>query len=234
MADRRYNDEEVAAIFLKAAEDPQTPPLQPSGDDGLTLADLQQIGSEVGLSPEAVAQAARSMDVRPRAVSRTFLGLPIGVERSIALNRWLTDREWEDLVVQLREVFNARGTMSSTGSFRQWTNGNLQALLEPTPTGHRLRLRTLKASARASIAAGLGTLGATGAVSLASAVGGQLGIAEPGIVMLLIFGIGMVANGALRLPSWARLRGRQMDAITTGLAVPQGPPSTDPPSLPPD
>ena len=119
------------------------------------------------------------MDLRPRGVSQTFLGLPIGVERTIALNRWLTEGEWEHLVVELREAFNARGTVSSNGPFRQWTNGNLQALLEPTATGHRLRLRTLNGNARASMAAGLATLGVTAAVSIASAVGGQLGSAVP-------------------------------------------------------
>ena len=123
MSDRRYDDEEVAAIFLKAAEGPQTPPLQLPRDEGLTLADLQDIGREVGIPPEAVAQAAQSVDLGPRGASQTFLGLPIGVERTIPLNRWLTEGEWEHLVVELREVFNARGTVSSSGSFRQWTNG---------------------------------------------------------------------------------------------------------------
>src|SRR6266511_889475 len=81
MADRRYNDEEVAAIFLAAAEGPQTPPLDLPRDKGLSLTDLQEIVREVGISPDAVAQAAQSLDLRGRAVSRTFLGLPIGVER---------------------------------------------------------------------------------------------------------------------------------------------------------
>ena len=62
--------------------------------DGLTLADPQEIGREVGISPDAVAKAANALDLRGRVVSRTFLGLPIGVERTVALNRWLTDAEW--------------------------------------------------------------------------------------------------------------------------------------------
>jgi hypothetical protein len=143
LPDRRYSDEEVAEIFRSAAEGPRTPGLQLPYHDGLTLADPQEIGREVGISPDAVAKAANALDLRGRVVSRTFLGLPIGVERTVALNRWLTDAEWERLVVELREVFNAQGTLKSYGSLRQWTNGNLHALLEPTPTGHRLRLGTL-------------------------------------------------------------------------------------------
>lgn len=231
MTDRRYNDEEVAAIFLVAAEEAQTPPRPVPHDEGLTLADLQEIGREVGIAPAAVAQAAQSLDLRGRGVSRTLLGLPIGVERTVTLNRWLTNEEWEHLVVELREVFNARGTVGSHGSLRHWTNGNLQALVEPTATGHRLRLLTVNGGARGSMAAGLGTIGVAAAVAIASAVAGQLGHAVPGLVFLLAAGLGMFANGALRLPGWARLRGRQMAGITARLAQPAGPTPPQPPPL---
>jgi len=32
--------------------------------------------------------------------------------------------------------------------------------------------------------------------------------------------VAMIANGALRLPRWARLRGRQMDALAAEVANP--------------
>src|SRR5213593_1662952 len=214
MAERRYNDKEIAAIFRAAAEEgPRSPQREVARDEGLTLAELQAIGSEVGIPSDAVAQAARAVDVRLGAASRTFLGLPIGVARTVNLNRRLTDPEWERLVVQLREVFNARGTTRSEGSLREWTNGNLRVLLEPTETGHRLRFRTLHGAARASIGAGLAALGVTGTVAVATAISGHLGDAIPGIVFLLATGMAMIVNGALRLPGWARLRGRQMDAL---------------------
>jgi len=230
MTNRRYTDEEVAAIFSAAAEAPQVTPLPVARDEGLTLADLQEIGREVGIAPEAVAQAAQSLEVRGQPATRTFLGLPIGVERTVALNRWLTDQEWEHLVVELREVFHAKGTVRSSGSLREWTNGNLQALLEPTGTGHRLRLRTVKGDARASMTAGLATIGVTAAVGTASVLAGQLGHAVPGIVFLALAGLGMFANGALRVPRWARLRARQMESIGPPLALPQGRASASPPT----
>ena len=220
MADRRYNDKEMATIFRAATEGPQSPLRDVRTEEGLTLADLQAIGREVGISPDAVAQAAQALDIRHGAASRTFLGLPIGVARTVNLNRRLTDQEWEQLVVQLREVFNARGTTRSDGSLRQWTNGNLQVLLEPTETGHRLRFRTLHGAARASIGAGFAALAMTATVALASALRGHLGDAVPGIALLLTMGVGMIANGALRLPRWARLRGRQMDALAAQIAGP--------------
>ena len=224
MAERRYNDKEIAAIFRGAAEEgPQSPQREVARDEGLTLAELQAIGSEVGISSDAVAQAARTVDVRLGAASRTFLGLPIGVARTVNLNRRLTDEEWERLVVQLREVFNARGRTRADGSLRQWTNGNLQVLLEPTETGHRLRFRTLHGGARFSIGAGFAVLGVTGTVAISSALGGSLGDAIPGIALLAVAGIAMIASGALRLPRWARLRQRQMEDLATRVALPPDP-----------
>jgi hypothetical protein len=230
MADRRYNDKEIAAIFRAAAEqEPQSPQREVARDEGLTLAELQAIGGEVGFSSDAVAQAARAVDVRLGAASRTLLGLPIGVARTVNLNRRLTDEEWERLVVQLREVFNARGRTRSEGSLRQWTNGNLQVLLEPTDTGHRLRFGTVHGAARAAIGAGFGVLGVAAIVAVSGAIWGTLGDAMSGIALMAAAGVGMIVSGALRLPRWARLRQRQMEALATRVALPPGsgtPPNT--------
>src|SRR2546423_11036846 len=213
MADRRYNDDEIAAIFRAASEGPQSAHPDVPRDEGLTLADLQAIGREVGISSDAVAHAAHTLDVNRGALPRTFLGLPLRVARTVNLHRRLTDEEWERLVVQLREVFNARGRTRSDGSLRQWTNGNLQVLLEPTDTGHRLRFGTLHGGARASIGAGIAALGVTAAVAISSALGGTLVDAIPGIALLFAAGVGLIASGAVRLPRWARLRERQMEAL---------------------
>ncbi len=226
MTERRYSDSEIAAIFRAAAEGPQLlPQREVPREEGLTLAELQAIGQEVGIAPEAVAQAAQGLDVRRGAQSRRFLGLPIGVARTVNLNRRLSDQEWERLVVLLREVFNARGVTRSDGSLRQWTNGNLQVLLEPTETGHRLRFGTLHGGASAMIGAGLTALGAAGVVAIVTSINGTLGAAMTGIGFMAVAGLGMIASGALRLPAWAKLRGRQMEAIATKVALP--------PELPP-
>jgi hypothetical protein len=221
MADRRYDDKEIAAIFRAATEGPQPPAREVPPEEGLTLADLQAIGQEVGIAPEAVANAALALGVR-RAEPRRLFGLPIGVARTVNLNRRLTNDEWERLVVQLREVFNARGTTKSDGSLRQWTNGNLQVLLEPTETGHRLRFGTVHGAASASMGAGLMAVAVAGVMTIVTAVTGNLGHAMPGIGFIALAGAGMITSGALRLPRWARLRGRQMDALAARIATAPG------------
>jgi len=209
---RRYDDKEIAAIFRAAADGARPSESDVPRDEGLTLAELQAIGREVGLAPEAVARAAHSLDVRAGAESRTFFGLPIGVARTVNLNRRLTDDEWERLVVQLREVFAARGSLRSEGSFRQWTNGNLQVLLEPTDTGHRLRFRTVHGGAMASIRAGSFAVAMAAIVGVAAAAGSHFMRGIPGVAFLSLTGLAMIANGAIRLPR-AQVPNRQRQAV---------------------
>ena len=229
MAERRYNDKEIAAIFRAAAETPPSPEREVPQDEGMTLAELQAIGREVGMAPDAIAHAARTVDVRLGAGARTVLGLPIGVSRTVQLNRWLTDQEWERFVVQLREVFNARGKTRSDGALRQWTNGNLHVLLEPTDTGHRLRFGTRHGAASAAIGGGFVFLGMAATVTAVTAFSGALGEAVYGIGLLAVTGIGMIVSGALRLPRWARLRSRQMEALAVQVARPEETRSVTPP-----
>ncbi len=221
MTERRYSEEEVAAIFERAAEAQQSARRQLPPGEGMTLADLQGIGREVGIPPELVAQAARSLERAGRPMSRTLLGLPISVGRTVELDRRVTDEEWEQLVVDLRETFDARGKVRYDGPFRQWTNGNLQALLEPTATGHRLRLRTLHGNARGLITSGLATFGIAAAMLVVSALTGKL--VDPGswsaIGFLSAVGLGLFGSGALRLPGWAKQRRRQMEAVASRLTL---------------
>jgi hypothetical protein len=226
MTDRRYDDDEVAEIFRAAAEGSEgaegseSHALAGRSATGLTLSDLQAIAREVGIAPDAIERAARALD-RPRAepVSRTLLGLPVGVARTVTLDRRLTDAEWELLVVELRDVFGARGTMRAQGSLREWRNGNLHAYLEPTPTGSRLRLGTTKGNAAASIAVGSLALVTSAVGGIASAASGTLSAVALGVGTLAVMGTVLLANGTLGLPRWARLRGQQMDGIVERLTA---------------
>ena len=221
MSERRYNDEEVAAIFERASETEHSALPAPAEGKGLTLAALQDIGREVGMSPEAIAHAARSLDQVGRSASRTFMGLPIGVGRTVEFDRPLSDADWERLVADLRETFGAGGTLRYDGPFRQWSNGNLQALLEPTENGHRLRLRTVNGNSRALMTGGITVLAGAAATLAGVALAGGLGHAGSlgGIGFLAVTGLGMFAAGAVRIPGWARRRRLQMEQVSVRLAV---------------
>lgn len=221
MSERQYNDEEVARIFERASEAEHAPLPAQSEGSGLTLAALQDIGREVGISPESIALAARSLDGLGRPASQKFMGLPIGVGRTVEFDKPLSDAAWERLVSDLRTTFEARGTVRYDGPFRQWTNGNLQALVEPTPTGHRLRLQTSKGDSRAWMTGGAVLVAGSAATLAALAVTGGLGSAgtATGAGFMAMMGLGMFATGALRVSGWARRRKKQIDDIIARLAV---------------
>src|SRR5215204_6198570 len=124
---RRYNDAEVAAIFERATTTQEDVRRLPVSREGMTLEELQSIGSEVGIPANLIAAAANSLGQVGQTTTRGALGLPLRVERIVSVPRPLSDAEWERVIVQLREIFDAQGVAKAEGSLRQWTNGNLQA-----------------------------------------------------------------------------------------------------------
>lgn len=213
--ERRYANDEVAEIFEAAASDApaRLGGAGRSGGDGLTLAELQSIGREVGLPPERVAEAAAMLDVRRGGVpARTHLGMPTSAGRTVALPRALTDREWAILVSELRETFGARGREASAGELRQWTNGNLQAFVEPTDVAYRLRLRTVKGDAAPLNRLGVGGILAGLGLAVLGALSGDGGALIPP-AMIAALGAGTLFYNTRRLPRWMMERERQMERI---------------------
>ncbi len=214
--ERRYQEEEIREIFEAAAAAGDSNPRALSPGTGLTLAELQEIGLEVGLAPERIAAAATGLDRQGSTLPRrTHFGMPVSVGRTVDLPRAPTDREWALLVAELRETFHAQGKIGSAGSLRQWTNGNLHAYVEPTETGHRLRLGTLKGNASE-----LNLLGIVGIVMgliilIASSISGKL---AEGLFLSAVFGatgVAAMTSNVLRLPRWAREREQQMEHIAS-------------------
>lgn len=210
---RRYTNDEVAGIFEAAATDSPARLGGPSAAEGLTLAELQSIGREVGLPPERVAEAAAMLDVRRAGVpARTHLGMPTSAGRSVELPRALTDREWEILLSEIRETFGARGRDASAGGIRQWTNGNLQAYVEPTDAGYRLRLGSVKGDAAPTNRLGIGGVLTGLGLAVIGALSGEAGaLAAPAVVTAL--GAGTLFYNTRRLPRWMMERERQMERI---------------------
>lgn len=130
--------------------------------------------------------------------------MPISVGRSVTLPRAPTDREWEQLVGELRETFHASGKDRSQGDLRQWTNGNLHAYVEPTEDEYRLRLGTRKGNAAA-----LNLIGITGIlvglIMLVSMVAGtEAAVALSGPLIFLLFGASASATTHFPFPAGPR------------------------------
>ena len=227
--ERKYREDEVAEIFeLASGEDAQLPVR--AADDGLTLAELQEVGREVGLPAERVAAAAAQVGTRlPAHPRKVWFGNPVGVGRVIDLPRQATNREWQIILADLRQTFRARGEVEPHGETRSWSNGNLHAFLEPTGSGTRLRMSTQKGGSK-----GWSILGANGLVfGLLLLVTSGLDAATFGTtfetllpVLLATGGGGVLAGNFVRLRSWAANRELQMEAIAgRARELLSGPPS---------
>lgn len=207
----RYREDEVAEIFEAAAQ-PVSGRTELSRPEGFTLAELQSIGGEAGLSPERIARAAAAVELRRGAVRHKDLGMPVSVSRTVHLPREPTDREWEMIVADLRETFGERGRLGSREDVREWHNDDLNAYLEPTLTGYRLRLGTTKGE-------GLNRTGALGLVFallwLVVFLVGYGPSQAPLVGPLLMFAVSAAALGynALRLPGWALEREARMEQV---------------------
>ncbi len=214
---RRYNDKEIAKIFEQAAKELESARQQSLMGEGLSLKELQAIGAESGIPAEFIARAAASLYQGPAAFKpeEKYLGVPISVSHTVDLPRMLTEDEWNALVVDLRATFDAKGKIEQDGAFRQWTNGNLQILLEPIGKGSRLRMKTTQASAKAGLAVGPFYTALALIFPLIMLFKGYESFMV--FITALIFLVGWSVTGyyALKTPKWAKLRKQQMEAVAS-------------------
>lgn len=218
----RFDDAQLAEILrLASAETPAegTAAAVPGRREGLTLAQIEAIAGEAGIAPDAVRRAAASVargDHLPSTVAREF-GLPVGVARVVELPRALDEAEWQSLVLELQETFGARGRVAQEGRLREWRNGNLRVVMEPTSNGARLRLTTRKGDARGFTQ--LGGIGvALGALFTALGTGMTDGAVIGSGTLLLGLGVTALLRNVLVLPRWARTRAAQMEGLGRRLA----------------
>ncbi len=214
MTTRRFGDDEVREIFRIATTGEARDQSLPTESGGITLAELQRIGSEVGIDPGRIANAVARLERPTRVIPvRRSMGLPVGLTRVVELPRAPTDREWEQLIAEFRTTFGAQGVSTLSGGLRQWSQGNLHISVEPTTDGQQLRLTSLKDDAIA-----LNVLSVmTGAMALVTGVAvAAAGKPEKALAVLSMFG-GMslvsYAINLVRMPRWARERSAQMEAV---------------------
>ncbi|MEK9500319.1 hypothetical protein [Gaopeijia maritima] len=163
MVERRYDDEEVREILVRATElKPELPALAATSPstEGLTLEELQAAAREAGIAPDRVAEAAHEL-VLDRAVLSpvtTRMGLPVSTSHAVRIPRMLTPGEWDRFVVRLRDTFGTPGEVRIEGSLRTWFHGNLRVLLEPLEEGARLRFESRDDHGAGMIEGGLAAL----------------------------------------------------------------------------
>lgn len=220
---RRYDDQEIEEILRRATEeDAGTPSAAPRGGTGLTLAEIEGIGAEVGIAPGRIAAAAQALERtgRPAEVDR-YLGAPRSVSRTVYLDRPMTDAEWGRLVGDLRETFDAKGKVEHTGNLRSWSNSNLQIHVEPHGDSWRVRMSTRKGSATQFTMMAT-VFGAMGLFMAFEALLGGGGESVADAALFLAVAVGTIGWIRATLPGWAATRAEQMEGLAERILLTQG------------
>ncbi len=215
--ERRYSETEIKEIFSRASEH-QRAVQRMSAGRGLTLSELQDIGREAGIAPELVVKAAASLDHEiDRLPPTSYFGVPVTVGHTVRLPGPMSEDQWERLVVDLRDTFRASGEVRNEGGLRQWRNGNLHALVEPTDDGSQLRIQSLHEAARAQLfGGGLFFLINLAFIIVLASSGKPLFNPDALIIwMMAVAGLGTAGYAVYRLPRWIRKRSQQMQAVAS-------------------
>jgi hypothetical protein len=232
MAQRRYDEDEIREILARATElgpdaggtdasNALLPAPDPGPGRGLTLAELEDVGSQAGILPARIAEAAAEMELaRSLAPAvKKYMGVSLTAGHVVGLPRLLTEDEWDRFVVRLRDTFGATGTVRTEGSLQTWSNGHLKVLLEPLSDGARLRFQALDNDSKSFIDGGVAS-GASAGI-LAAALGVLVPLSGKPIPLGFVafalgigaFGAGMWAYGRARAAAWMPTREAQFRAL---------------------
>ena len=117
MSGRQFTEKEVAQILRHAAEMQGDSGRIP--EDGVSLEELQRIGSEVGLGKEHIEAALAQLDEQEDGQTR-WLGAPPSYEFERIVEGNLTDEAWQTVVAELNATFHQNLRGKKTGPVRSW------------------------------------------------------------------------------------------------------------------
>ena len=120
MTDRRYSDDEVARILHKAV-DAGADDTAGSTGKGMSLSELKQIGSEVGIEGSSIENAARALDTRDGPpLTGSVLGMPTTVQLDRVIPVRLEREHLPQLLDVIRHEFARQGIVEEVLGGLEW------------------------------------------------------------------------------------------------------------------
>ncbi|HYE94669.1 MAG TPA: hypothetical protein VD962_00540 [Rubricoccaceae bacterium] len=217
--ERRYTEEEMRAIFARAARRRS----DPTDSAGLTLAELQEIGAESGISPDAIAAAAAELAVEP-GERPTFLGSPTEVTRTRHLPGPVSDEAWRRMVGELRRTFGDDGAAGQIGSVREWTavgrglrrDLSTRFAVEPDPSGTGVQLvirQSTREIARVFTLVSVFTAAMAALFAAMALLGVDPAEMWPSVFILLAMTLAFGGGTQIGLRQWARRQEGKFEAL---------------------
>lgn len=189
---RRFTDKEVALVLRKASDLEEAEGTGPGG--GLSLQDLQQIATEVGISREVLDRAVAALD--SKAGGNPFARGQLVHQVIRAVEGELSEKAVSELIQHVDGTSDQVGVVSEALGSIQWTARDrfrtTQVSIKPSEGETRIRvierattrLRTFVAAAPTMVGAALvaGTIGQFDPSSLAVAFFSALGASAGALV----------------------------------------------------
>jgi hypothetical protein len=194
--ERRYSEEEFALVLEMASEEPDAPEEEKTRTlapvrEGLTLAQIQEIASEVGIDPDRISRAAALLPhERESGVIRLIGGNPVASIETV-VEREASETDLRRIAEAVRREVGVTGKAQEVLGALEWRGNNTTTIVtaSATPRDGSTALQVSADSTGALLtiiaAAGLPTLGVV-ALTLVKLVFGET---DAGIVLGLLSGL---------------------------------------------
>jgi serine/threonine protein kinase len=185
---KKFGDGEVKQILQEAA---QSQLERPTEEGALSLGSVQQIGAQVGISPERVKDAVRALDAPIPDPSRGgIFGTSAKIDYEFVVDREIAEHEYETTLEEIRGTMGEVGRINPTlGKSLSWNSLSFQNTLEGSGRLTHIMVSPKDGKTKIRITEGGGVhtglfVGTTimGGI-LGVALGEALGISIPGILV---------------------------------------------------
>lgn len=204
----RYGDEEVALLLRRAIELERTLP-GPRDRTGFTLAELRQIGAEVGIPASVVEEAAGQVGMEKTGLWERIIRTPTRFFDQRTVKGELTSEQVAGLINALRRLTRRQGQVEEVLGAVEWKTESEFAPLHVRihSGGGRTRIEALE-NRRSESGFALGFVGPFGGGILGLMAAGVAGLG-PGLGSLVIVAGTMMVTSSL---VWRWWRGAAISA----------------------
>lgn len=121
VANQKYNEKQVGKLIQRATELHEQ--FVGESEQSLSLKEIEEIASELGLPSRFIQEAALELkEGNDSDNSFSLWGAPFVVHQTRVAEGIMTEREWEEIQLELQNFSGKTGTTRQTGSTYQWSH----------------------------------------------------------------------------------------------------------------
>ena len=220
-----FSDRQVNLIIKKALEIQQKE--MPSGEKGLSIKDVEQLGTEIGISSDVIKRAAAEIMQKKHRNSLIFGKTGSVIAPSIEFDRLLSGEQLAELNAAIPSIIRSPGIGQPRKNGLYWSSLNtMQTGLctEVIASKTRDNKTALTVRERLGVVAGALYGGITGGLGLGLGIGLPVPLAATGLIspILSVLGLLLCLGGSFFLSRWiftwfAKRRKKRLEKILSEL-----------------